>query len=216
LTLRPNGTGVFKKNILGLGNKGASSTYKFSFLYYDQHSNLLSKTPILSHEIPEQHTIHESSHAITFNMSDFYKIERVKMSLMCEKEGFNNRSPNNRSLSTAKISTPNGEGNQGRCNAETAAHEGSGAAYAILRSECLDGSQSFVRQSTPSAETRAITAGQPDAPALANGQAHHDEQQRTWDATARRSINSICTGCTGSGRSPSSQSPGAKPKAQRH
>ena len=197
LTLHLDGTGVFKKNILDLGKKGAGATYEFSFYYYDQHLSLLSKTPNISHKIPEQHIIQETTHEIKFNMPDFDKIERVKISFMCKKEDLDNPSPKVRSLSTA----PTPGGNQGHCNARAAAHKVSGAAYALLTSECLD--------------TRATGEVQPDAPALANApavsheaHARHDEQQRKWDATARRNINSICTGCTGPGRSPSRESAG--------
>jgi hypothetical protein len=65
-----------------------------------------------------------------------------------------------------------------RCRAEAAAHKLSGAAEAIFIDDCLNRSQPL--------------------PALANeAKARHDQQQRKWDATAIRSMRSICAGCAG-------------------
>ena len=171
-----------------------------------------------AHKISENHTIQEGNHEMKFNMSDFDKIEQVKISFTCENEGSDNPWGNARSLSTAL--TPKVQGNQGRCNAEAATHTRPGAAYATLTGECLDGSQSLARQSTPSAEAPATTAVQPDGPTPANALSHeaearHDEQQRKWDATARRNIDLICTGCTGPGRSPPRQPAEVEPKVKR-
>src|SRR5215207_7137461 len=109
LTLRSNGTAVFEKSILGMGR---IFTYIFYFHYYDQQWRFLFKTPILSHRISEEHTIYKDSHEITSDMSDFGKIEHVKISFKCEKEGSDNPSANDRSELIAPKLTPKGEGNR--------------------------------------------------------------------------------------------------------
>src|SRR5215211_4242541 len=86
-----------------------SFTYKFYVQHYDDQWNLLFTTPNLTHRILQKYLFDESKHEINFNMSNFGKVEHVKITFKCEEEGFDNPSANARSGPTAL--TPKGEGN---------------------------------------------------------------------------------------------------------
>jgi DNA uptake protein ComE-like DNA-binding protein len=108
LTLHSNGKTVFETKIFSLL---IHITYKFYLNYYDHQRNLLFTTPDLSHQVSqEDDLIDERKHEITFDMSEFEKVEHVKITFKCEREGFDNPSANASSGATAL--TPKGEGNQ--------------------------------------------------------------------------------------------------------
>ena len=107
LTLRSNGTAIFATRILAVG---INITYNFSFGYYDNQWNIIFTTPNLSHRLSEKYPIDEAKHEITFDMSEFEKVEHVKITFNCEKEGSDNPSANASSGATAL--TPKGEGNR--------------------------------------------------------------------------------------------------------
>ena len=108
LTLHSNGKAVFETKIFSLL---ILITYKFNLNYYDHQWNLLFTTPNLSHQVSQEDAlIDERKHEITFDMSEFGKVEHVKITFKCEREGFDNPSANASSGATAL--TPKGEGNQ--------------------------------------------------------------------------------------------------------
>ena len=74
-------------------------------IYYSRHQTFRIK-------FPEKNLIDEGKHEITFDMSEFEKVEHVKITFKCEREGFDNPSANASSGATAL--TPKGEGNQTR------------------------------------------------------------------------------------------------------
>ena len=72
-------------------------------IYYSRHQTFRIK-------FPEKTLIDEGKHEITFDMSEFEKVEHVKITFKCEREGSDNPSANASSGATAL--TPKGEGNQ--------------------------------------------------------------------------------------------------------
>jgi DNA uptake protein ComE-like DNA-binding protein len=106
LTLHSSGKAVLKTEILGMAG---IITYKFYLNYYDQQWNLLFTTPNLSHQVSREDLIDESKHEITFDMSEFEKVEHVKITFKCAREGSDKPSANASSGATAL--TPKGEGN---------------------------------------------------------------------------------------------------------
>ena len=107
LTLHSSGKAVLRRKLLGMAG---IITYKFYLNYYDHQWNLLFTTPNLSHQVSREDLIDEGKHEITFDMSEFEKVEHVKITFKCEREGFDNPSANASSGATAL--TPKGEGNQ--------------------------------------------------------------------------------------------------------
>jgi len=107
LTLRSNGTAVFETRILAVG---INFTYNFFFGYYDNQWNIIFTTPNLSHRLSEEYLIDEAKHEITFDTLKFEKVEHVKITFNCEKEGSDNPPANASSGATAL--TPKGEGNR--------------------------------------------------------------------------------------------------------
>jgi DNA uptake protein ComE-like DNA-binding protein len=108
LTLHSNGKTVFETKIFSLL---IPIRYKFYLSYFDHQWNLLFTTPNLSHQVSqEDDLIDDRKHEITFDMSEFGKVEHVKITFKCEREGFDNPSANASSGATAL--TPKGEGNQ--------------------------------------------------------------------------------------------------------